>query len=193
MVSPRSAAQNETLREQRRAAILEAGLQQFALDGFERATVAAVARRAGVSQGLIYHYFTGKEDLLRAVFARSMAAVDATLHEAAAAAPADSVARLVRAAFASVERDLRFWRLTYAVRMQPSVLAALGPEVQAWSGAIRAALAAAFRELGRPTPEIEAAVLFGLIDGVAQHYALDPDRYPLEDVIDRIVVAFATP
>jgi hypothetical protein len=99
-MSPRSAAQNETLREQRRAAILEAGLQQFAEDGFERATVGAVARRAGVSQGLIYHYFAGKDDLLRAVFARSMAAVDATLVEAASTgAPTPS-----RAAGASSRR-----------------------------------------------------------------------------------------
>jgi AcrR family transcriptional regulator len=192
-MSPRSAAQNETRREQRRATILEAGLQQFAQNGFERATIGAVARRAGVSQGLIYHYFAGKDDLLRAVFARSMAAVDATLHEAARAAPDQRVARLVRAALGGVQRDLQFWRLTYAVRMQPSVLAALGPEVRAWSGGIRAALTAAFRDLGRPTPDIDAAVLFGLIDGVAQHFALDPDRYPLADVIDRIVVAFATP
>jgi TetR/AcrR family transcriptional regulator, transcriptional repressor of bet genes len=192
-MSPRSAAQNETLREQRRAAILEAGLQQFAHDGFERATVGAIARRAGVSQGLIYHYFAGKDDLLRAVFAHSMAAVDATLVEATAAAPGDRLGRLVRAALGGVRRDLPFWRLTYAVRMQPSVLAALEPDVDAWSGAIRAALATAFRDLGRPAPEIDAAVLFGLIDGVAQHFALDPERYPLDEVIERIVVAFATP
>lgn len=192
-MSPRSAAQYGSLREQRRAAILEAGLLQFAQDGFERATVGAVARRAGVSQGLIYHYFASKDDLLRAVFARSMAAVDATLHQAAAAAPEDRVARLVRAALGGVRRDLAFWRLTYAVRMQPAVLAALGPDVTAWSGAIRTALSAALRDLGRPTPEIEAAMLFGLIDGVAQHFALDPDHYPLDDVVDRIVVAFATP
>jgi AcrR family transcriptional regulator len=192
-MAPRSAAQNETLREQRRAAILEAGLEQFAQDGFERATVAAVARRAGVSQGLIYHYFASKDDLLRAVFARSMAAVEATLVEAAAAPPSDRVAKLVRAALAGVQRDLPFWRLTYAVRMQPAVLAALGPDVQAWSESIRAALATAFRDLGDPAPDVEAAVLFGLIDGVAQHFALDPEHYPLEDVTDRIVLAFATP
>jgi hypothetical protein len=34
---------------------------------------------------------------------------------------------------------------------------------------------------------LEAAVLFATIDGVSQHYALDPERYPLDAVAERII------
>jgi len=46
------------------------------------------------------------------------------------------------------------------------------------------------RDAGVPNPEIEAAVLFALIDGISQHYVLDPQRYPLNAVTELIVSRF---
>jgi AcrR family transcriptional regulator len=172
-VSPRSAEQNRALRDKRRLELLDAALLEFAERGFDRTTVSAIARRAGVSQGLVYHYFDRKEELLRANFERSMDAVRATLDEAAAAPPAERVGSLVRAALAGVRAELAFWRLTYAVRFQPPVVAALGADVQGWTAAVRATLTRAFTDRGAAEPALEAAVLFGLIDGIAQHYALE--------------------
>lgn len=52
----------------RREQILEAALDVFAADGFEGATTKEIARRAGVTQGLIYFYFPSKEDLFFAAY-----------------------------------------------------------------------------------------------------------------------------
>lgn len=49
-----------------RAQILEAALALFAERGFERATVRAIAARAGVDPAMVHHYFGTKEDLLTA-------------------------------------------------------------------------------------------------------------------------------
>jgi AcrR family transcriptional regulator len=46
-----------------RARIREAALGHFAEDGYERATIRAIARTAGVSPGLLRHHFGSKEDL----------------------------------------------------------------------------------------------------------------------------------
>lgn len=40
-------------------------------------------------------------------------------------------------------------------------------------------------------PEVEAAILFALIDGVSQHDVLDPSGYPLYPVIEPIVDRYA--
>jgi AcrR family transcriptional regulator len=53
--------------EDRREQIIEAALQVFAQKGFVRATNKDVAKQAGITPGLIYHYFKSKEDLLLAV------------------------------------------------------------------------------------------------------------------------------
>ncbi len=53
--------------EDRRAQIMDAALRVFARKGFARASNKDVAREAGITPGLIYHYFQSKEALLKAI------------------------------------------------------------------------------------------------------------------------------
>jgi AcrR family transcriptional regulator len=50
-------------RQCTRAAILEAARASFAEDGYERVSLRAIARRAGVDPALVHHYFGGKPAL----------------------------------------------------------------------------------------------------------------------------------
>ena len=43
---------------------MDAGLGVFVAKGIDRATVKDIAQAAGVTPGLLYHYFDGKETLL---------------------------------------------------------------------------------------------------------------------------------
>jgi len=54
-------------KEDRPAEITEAAMEAFAEQGFAATKVEDVARRAGVSKGLLYLYFKTKEDLFKAV------------------------------------------------------------------------------------------------------------------------------
>ena len=54
-------------KEERPAEITEAAMQAFAEKGYAATRVEEVARRAGVSKGLLYLYFKTKEDLFKAV------------------------------------------------------------------------------------------------------------------------------
>jgi TetR/AcrR family transcriptional repressor of bet genes len=58
--------------EQRRRDLIEATLDCVAERGLQGATVRAIALRAGVTAGLIRHYFPGKEELLQAAYATIM-------------------------------------------------------------------------------------------------------------------------
>jgi len=191
-MTPRTAGQFESLRTDSRERLERAALLVFARAGYARATVRDVAREAGVAQGLLYNYYRGKDDLLAAVFRRSMADVETSFAAAAAEAPpAERLARLVRAAFATVREHLPFWRLVYGVRHQPDVVAALGPALHAWTDGVLATLEGHLRTAGHPDPAIAAHLLFGAIDGVAQHFALDPEGYPLDAVAECLVVTIA--
>ncbi|HZU70163.1 MAG TPA: TetR/AcrR family transcriptional regulator [Ktedonobacteraceae bacterium] len=53
--------------EDRREQIIDAAMHVFAEKGFVRATNKDIAREAGITPGLIYHYFESKEALLRAI------------------------------------------------------------------------------------------------------------------------------
>ncbi len=54
---------------QRRKALLEAALNQFAEAGFDGATTKAIAERSGVTEAVIFRYFPTKRDLFQAVVA----------------------------------------------------------------------------------------------------------------------------
>lgn len=190
-MSPRTAQQNQALREESRARIIAAALRLFGTNGYERTTVRMIAEAAGVAQGLMYSHFAGKEELLQAIFQQSLQDVHASFALAAAGDPGRArVARIIEAAFATLRANLEFWRLSYGVRMQQPVIAALGGALPDWTGAIRDTLERALDEAGAAQPRVEAAILFATIDGVAQHYALDPAGYPLEAVVAALTARY---
>ena len=53
--------------EMRRRQLLATALELFSKQGFERTSIKDICEAAGVAQGLVYHYFRSKEDLLFAV------------------------------------------------------------------------------------------------------------------------------
>ena len=61
------------LKEEVQQRIDRAALETFAQEGFARATVAAIARRAAISTGNVYRYYPGKEALFEALLPPSFA------------------------------------------------------------------------------------------------------------------------
>jgi len=59
-----STSARRALTEERRKQILDAATKVFAAKGFDRATIADIARAAGIAEGSIYNYFKNKSDLL---------------------------------------------------------------------------------------------------------------------------------
>jgi TetR/AcrR family fatty acid metabolism transcriptional regulator len=68
-------------QEQRRAALLGAAVRVFARKGFHGARVGDVASEAGVAHGLVYHYFSSKDELLETIFRETWAALLAAMRE----------------------------------------------------------------------------------------------------------------
>jgi AcrR family transcriptional regulator len=190
---PKSADQNQALKASSRAKLLAAALHRFARDGYAETSVKAVAQEAGVATGLLYSHFDGKEGLLRALFEQSMTDVRASFALADAAPPDQRLAALVRASVAIVREHFDFWRLGYAARTQPAVLAALGPALTTWTGDIISTLHGYLTELGSPEPAHDAQALFAQIDGMCQHYALDPIAYPIDHVAERVIARWSVP
>ncbi|WP_158823780.1 TetR/AcrR family transcriptional regulator [Granulicella sp. S156] len=57
-----------TTLKDKREAILQAMLELVAERGFHDAPMSVVAKRAGASAGIIYHYFPSKDELIRALY-----------------------------------------------------------------------------------------------------------------------------
>lgn len=63
--------------DERRRQLLEAGAQVFTERSYDDASMAEVARAAGISKGLLYHYFPSKRDLFVATLEAAAAELQA--------------------------------------------------------------------------------------------------------------------
>jgi AcrR family transcriptional regulator len=182
---------NEGQREATRRRLIEAALRLFARDGYAETSVKAIAQEAGVAQGLLYHYFASKEALVQAIFAECMAQVQESFTAGDTdGTPEERLERIIRRSFEILRPNRDFWKLTYVIRFQPAVLAGLALYLAESTKAIRGTFTALFVEMGEPNAPTLAALLFAQIDGVSQHYVLEPETYPLEAVQEEMIARF---
>lgn len=78
-MSPRNEGQNELIKDERREQILSAALRAFARRGFAATKISDIVARAGMSHGLVYHYFASKEEIFYALLKRAMTASSQSL------------------------------------------------------------------------------------------------------------------
>jgi AcrR family transcriptional regulator len=69
--SPEREPRWERRPDERPREILDAALRVFAEKGYRCARLEQVAEAAGVTKGTVYHYFAGKEDVLRQAVAQA--------------------------------------------------------------------------------------------------------------------------
>jgi AcrR family transcriptional regulator len=175
-----------------RSKLLTAALELFAARGYAATSVDAIADEAGVSAGLLYHHFDSKAAVLNAIFEQSLSDVQATFAAAEREPRAsDRLAALLHSAAAIVPKHRQFWAVWYGLRMQQDVLKSLGPSVAHFTDAMVRTLQQYLDDIQWPGADIEARLLFAQIDGLCQHYVLDPNRYPLEKVIDQLIARYA--
>lgn len=62
-MTPRSDEANRQIREERKKQILEAALKVFANKGLVATKISDIAKEAGLSHGLTYHYFKSKDEI----------------------------------------------------------------------------------------------------------------------------------
>lgn len=64
---PRTAAQNEAIRDRRKDKIIQRSVGLFATKGFDEITIDDISKVSHCAHGLFYHYFDAKEDLYNAI------------------------------------------------------------------------------------------------------------------------------
>lgn len=96
--TPLRRAVSDEDKERRRAELMAAGRRVFAEHGFQAATMADVARAAGVSYGVVYWYFASKDELFHALMTAEEDALRGRIEAAVAAAPVDDLRGGLRAA-----------------------------------------------------------------------------------------------
>jgi AcrR family transcriptional regulator len=99
-----------------RAEILTAAAELFRARGYRAATLEELARRLGMSKKTLYGHFRSKEDLLAAIFHRTMSLVEEGLAaiRASRAAPAEQLREVIRHQVRTVVAEQAFLTVFFA-------------------------------------------------------------------------------
>lgn len=166
----------------RRLSLIEACARVLAREGAAGTSVRAIALEAGVSPGLVGHYFAGVEALVAATYAHVEAQVSAAIEMALDQAGPDPRARLeafvtasFRAPVASGEllaTWIAFWSL---VRARPEIAHQHDQQYAAFRSRLESLLAAS----GTPTADLRRAAIAitALIDGLWLELCLSPETF----------------
>ena len=175
----------------RRKDLVEATTHEIGASGSLDVTVGQIARRAGVSPALAFHYFGGKDRLFLAAMRTILSVYGAEVRGALMAArdPRTRLEVLVRASFA----PSNFRREVISAWLNFYVMAATEPEarrlLRVYQGRLRSNLTHGLRPLaGDRAPEI-AERIAGLIDGLYLRAALDAGASTAEQAAAHVLAA----
>lgn len=191
-MAPRTPAQFEEIRSERKAAILNAALHVFAEESYHRASVAKIAGRAGVSKGLIYNYFKNKEELLHHLMEDVVEEMMQRL-----ALPEDETftpeefRHFIEVSFQTVTKDPAFWKLYFAIFLQPDVLPIVMESLMKHAYPVMIRLTNYFASKGHAEPEVFMRYFAAVMDGMQFHAMMDPENFPVEKVKELLIAQFS--
>jgi len=178
-----------SLREEHQAEtrdrLLDAATVLFAETGFSGTSVAAIAKRAGVTTGAIYSNFAGKDELFAAVVERHMQR-QADAYRAlysAAGSPAERMQRGADRWMSLISKEPDYFPLFVEVWRVGLAKPAIRERLRKAYANLVAELAALIREGSAEPIDDDTAMQFALIvcslaDGLALHKILDPKLVP---------------
>ena len=171
-------------------AILKAAVSVFGEKGYHGSSVADIAAAAGIATGTIYLYFERKEDLLNALFRRTLGSYLAETRPECRALPPGlpQLCKLVQLHFEFFERDLTLARMfqVHLREINPVVREAIGPTVTEYLDLIDEVILGG-KECGDFSPDLDHRLarqfLFGALDEGVTAWVVMKGRFRLADIV----------
>lgn len=171
------------LKEHRVDSLLQAAIEEFLEKGYDGASVEAIAKRAGVSKGGVYHHFPNKEVLLMEANQKLSEPVMAMAERAYLNSSAlDGLRQYIREYlnyWAGRPRELSFFFLSMSKALQAPALMEYYREYVNQTTAFLVEMFQQAVESGEAVlrdPEAYGISLMGALDGVVSYAMIHPEE-----------------
>lgn len=153
--------------EERRQKIAEALWRIVSTEGLEGVSLRRVATEAGISMGLVQHYFASKDEMLLFAYESLSARVEARLQ---AAQPTGSAIRTLFLQMLPLDEERRLEaNVVVAFMARAAVSPAFAQATRAEAAGFRSYLAGLLRADGLAGAEQHADILLAALDGMTVH------------------------
>lgn len=184
MAPTKKLVEDDNLRKE----ILSTALDVFVKEGYFSATGASVAKAINISENTLFSYFKTKENLLHTIVEEAVHILfdgldpneDGELQEV-------ELLFFINDYLESIEKKLKFFKLFYALRLQPGVVPLYKEELDEIVSMKFDVLNEYFSQNGAEDPEMETEFLTSMLDGIAINYVLEPEAYPIEAMQQKVL------
>ena len=191
-MSPRTPDQFHEIRETTKQKIVDAALELFAEAGFHTTSISQIARKAGISKGLMYNYFESKEELLKEIVFEGIEYITKSFdpnHDGILTK--DELLLFIDESFEQIKIHRNYWKLYFSIMMQAPIMTLFGEELMSKLGSYFLMISAYFQEQKYEDPVAEMRFFSAMLDGIAMNYVMDPEGFPLDLVKQRIIKMYS--
>lgn len=170
---------------------MDEALELFAKEGFYSVSISKIAKKAGISKGLMYNYFESKKKLLEEIvntgFFEFTNVLNLSENEISTK---EQFIELINNIILLVKEKANFWRLYFSIIVQNTGFKEMKSKIEETINFYIEKIEGYFISKGSKTPMFEALLFLSMLDGVFFGYAIAPDLYPIEEIKDVIIEKF---
>ncbi len=191
-MSPRSKEQNNKVRSQSINNILDASLELFAVQGYDATSISMIAEKAGISKGLLYNYFKGKEDLLRGLIDRLNSSEADMMKDVIGNDPGQTLENVLRVFFKELRDNFQQWVFVSKLALQVDKFDFVKDLATEKYNGYTQLLEQLLTALGEPNAKQEARLIAVMFDGIGFQYMIIKEDYPLDEIENYLINKYCT-
>jgi len=190
-MSPRTEQQFEEIRETRKREIMDTALELFGTEGFDKTSISSIANKAGISKGLLYNYFSSKEELIKTIIFNGLDSLTGFVdpnHDGVISR--DELKSFIEEFFNAVVKNEHYWRLYFTLFFQPHVLKLVEKRLLVMIHTYMKMLVKYFEAKGSEDPETDAIMLGSVLDGIGFHFMANTATFPVEKIKKKLISTY---
>ena len=180
---PRTEIQYKEIRNEKVELIMNSALELFAHRGYNTTSISQIAKQAGISKGLMYNYFSSKEDLLKKIIIGGMQRfLDLLQVKDIENVQKQELVNFIETNLSLIKINAAYYKLYFSLAFQSSTFNILENEMKEMFEEIFSVFIQYYTQKGEKNPFVKTRFLLATFDGVGIHYLSDTETFPIDEV-----------
>ncbi|WP_249597972.1 TetR/AcrR family transcriptional regulator [Peribacillus frigoritolerans] len=191
---PRTPEENDRIRQASKEKIRAAAMELFIKQGYYATSISDIAKQAGISKGLLYNYYKGKEELLSEMVEARIKEVVEVMEEAFTLnTPREQLEHIINGAIDNIHQKPEIHRFYLHLQTQPES----DEELIKYSHLIIEENARQFEfqckifeSMGETEPSKRSLYFSSMLQGIMLMISTYQQGFPIEEIKNQIISEF---
>ncbi|QQZ09647.1 TetR/AcrR family transcriptional regulator [Heyndrickxia vini] len=191
---PRSPEENDRIRQASKEKIRAAAIELFIKQGYYATSISDIAKQAGISKGLLYSYYKGKEELLSEMVEARIGEVVEVMSEAVnLETPREQIKYIVNGAIDNIHKNPEIHRFYLHLQTQPREdeelikFSHLIAEENTRQFELQCKI---FENMGERDSRGRSLYFSTVLQGIMLMISTYPQKFPIEELKEQIIREF---